>query len=51
LLYGHLARKAQYDKKISEAIVGEKLNLIVGSMPLGNKDLKDRFKSKGKRNE
>ena len=40
----HLAKKVQYDKKISEAIEGEKLNLIVGSLPIGNCDMKNRFK-------
>ena len=43
-LLPHLARKAQYDKKIDEAILGEKLNLIVGGLPFGGKDTKDRFK-------
>jgi len=40
----HLARKVQYDKKVSDAFVGEKLNLMVGSLPFGNKDTKERFK-------
>jgi aspartyl aminopeptidase len=40
----HLARKVQTDKKVSEAFDGEKLNLMVGSVPFGNKDTKDRFK-------
>jgi aspartyl aminopeptidase len=40
----HLARKVQYDKKVSDAFVGEKLNLMVGSLPLGDKDTKERFK-------
>ncbi|MFZ0450099.1 MAG: aminopeptidase [Desulfatiglandaceae bacterium] len=43
-LLPHLAQKAQYEKKLGEAIVGEKLNLIVGGIPLGNKDTKERFK-------
>ena len=43
-LLPHLARKAQYDKKLDEAIVGEKLNVIAGSLPLGGSDTKDRFK-------
>ncbi|MDB9822791.1 aminopeptidase [Deltaproteobacteria bacterium] len=43
-LLPHLSGKAQYDKKLSEAIVGEKLNLIVGGLPMGDKDLKNRFK-------
>lgn len=36
--------KNRRDKKISEAFEGEKLNVIVGSKPLDDKDLKDRFK-------
>jgi aspartyl aminopeptidase len=43
-LLPHLARKVQYEKKLGEAIVGEKLNLIVGGLPLGDKDTKERFK-------
>jgi aspartyl aminopeptidase len=40
----HLAKKVQYDKKVSDAFVGEKLNLMVGSLPFGDKDTKERFK-------
>ncbi|MFO7987508.1 MAG: aminopeptidase [Desulfatiglandaceae bacterium] len=40
----HLARKVQTDKKVSEAFEGEKLNLMVGSLPFGSEDTKDRFK-------
>jgi len=43
-LLPHLAGKTQADKKISEVFEGEKLNLIAGSIPLGSKDEKDRFK-------
>jgi aspartyl aminopeptidase len=43
-LLPHLAMKIQYEKKLGEAIAGEKLNLIVGSLPLGDKETKDRFK-------
>lgn len=43
-LLPHLSRKAQYTKKINEAIEGEKLNLIIGSLPLGDEETKDRFK-------
>ncbi len=43
-LLPHLARKAQMDKKVAEAFEGEKLNLLVGSLPLGDKDTKERFK-------
>ena len=40
----HLAKKVQYDKKVSDAFTAEKLNLMVGSIPFGNKDTKERFK-------
>ncbi|MGQ9687198.1 MAG: aminopeptidase [Desulfobaccales bacterium] len=43
-LLPHLARKVQMDKKVSEAFEGEKLNVLVGSLPLGDKDTKERFK-------
>ena len=43
-LLPHLAHKVQADKKVSEAFEGEKLNLVVGSLPLGNDDTKERFK-------
>ena len=43
-LLPHLARKAQYNKKLGEAIEGEKLNVLVGGLPLGDEDTKDRFK-------
>jgi len=43
-LLPHLAGKAQYRKRIGDAITGEKLNLIVGSLPLGDKKVKRRFK-------
>jgi aspartyl aminopeptidase len=43
-LLPHLARKAQMDKKVDEAFVGEKLNLLTGSLPLGDKETKERFK-------
>lgn len=39
----HLA-KDQYAKKIGEAVSGEQLNLLVGSMPLGDDKIKDKFK-------
>jgi len=39
----HLA-KDQYAKKIGEAIGGEDLNVLVGSIPHGDKDTKDKFK-------
>ncbi|MFO8163822.1 MAG: aminopeptidase [Thermodesulfobacteriota bacterium] len=40
----HLAKNVQTDKKVSDAFVGEKLNLMVGSIPFGDKATKDRFK-------
>ncbi|MCP3943374.1 MAG: aminopeptidase [Desulfobacteraceae bacterium] len=43
-LLPHLAGKLQEGKKISEVFDGEKLNLIVGSLPLGNDSVKERFK-------
>ena len=43
-LLPHLAGKIQSSKKISEVFEGEKLNLISGSIPLGNKEEKERFK-------
>ena len=43
-LLPHLAGKLQGDKKISDVFVGEKLNLIAGSLPLGGESVKERFK-------
>ncbi|MCK5097183.1 MAG: aminopeptidase, partial [Desulfobacteraceae bacterium] len=43
-LLPHLAGKLQGNKKISEVFDGEKLNLIAGSLPLGNESVKERFK-------
>jgi aspartyl aminopeptidase len=43
-LLPHLARKIQMDKKVTDAFEGEKLNVLVGSLPLGDKDTKERFK-------
>ncbi|MBW1917314.1 MAG: aminopeptidase [Deltaproteobacteria bacterium] len=43
-LLPHLARKVQMDKKVDEAFIGEKLNVLVGSLPYGNDDTKERFK-------
>jgi aspartyl aminopeptidase len=43
-LLPHLARRVQMDKKVDEAFIGEKLNLLVGSLPLGDKETKERFK-------
>jgi len=43
-LLPHLATKVQSNKKLDEAVDGEKLNLIVGSLPLGGEKQKNRFK-------
>ncbi len=43
-LLPHLARKVQGQKKVSEAFEGEKLNILVGSIPLGDAKVKERFK-------
>ncbi len=43
-LLPHLARKTQMDKKVTDAFEGEKLNVLVGSLPLGDPEAKDRFK-------
>jgi len=43
-LLPHLAGKTQADKKISEVFEGEKLNLLAGSIPLGDEEEKQRFK-------
>jgi len=43
-LLPHLDRKAQRDKKISEAIVADKMNLLAASIPLGSPEDKDRLK-------
>ena len=43
-LLPHLSRKVQYDKKLDEAILGEKLNVLVGGFPLGDRETEGRFK-------
>jgi aspartyl aminopeptidase len=43
-LLPHLARKVQTEKKVSEAFEGEKLNVLVGSVPIGDHETKERFK-------
>lgn len=40
----HLSRKAQYEKKLEDAVLGEKLNVLAGSIPFPDKDTKDRIK-------
>jgi aspartyl aminopeptidase len=43
-LLPHLARKSQDSKKLADAFEGEKLNLVAGSIPLGDRKARDRFK-------
>lgn len=44
-LLPHLSHKAQDDKKMGEGITGEKLNLIIGSLPFNtDEELKDKVK-------
>jgi aspartyl aminopeptidase len=43
-LLPHLARKVQMDKKVSETFEGEKLNVLAGSLPLGDNETKERVK-------
>lgn len=43
-LLPHLARKTQYEKKLGDAIIGEKLNVLVGSIPFPDKDVEERTK-------
>ncbi len=43
-LLPHLSQNVQNEKKVSEAFTGEKLNVLIGSLPIDNKDQKDRFK-------
>lgn len=40
----HLAGKAQMDKKVGEAITGEKLNLLFATIPFEDKEAKERIK-------
>ncbi len=42
-LLPHLA-KDQMDKKMADAVPGESLNVLMGGIPVGAVDLKDRFK-------
>jgi aspartyl aminopeptidase len=42
-LLPHLA-KDQYEKKLQEAITGEELNIIIGSIPFNNKDIRNSVK-------
>ncbi len=42
-LLPHLA-KDQMDKKLSEGVAGEALNILVGGVPIKDREIKDRFK-------
>ena len=43
-LLPHLARKTQYEKKLGDAIVGEKLNALAGSIPYPDREVSERVK-------
>jgi aspartyl aminopeptidase len=43
-LLPHLDRKVQREKKMGEAIVAEKMNLVAAAVPLGRPEDKDRLK-------
>ncbi len=43
-LLPHLAKKVQFEKKFSEAIIGENLNLLSGSIPFPDQEAKERMK-------
>ncbi|MDX1778114.1 MAG: aminopeptidase, partial [Thermodesulfobacteriota bacterium] len=43
-LLPHLARKSQYEKKLGDAIIGEKLNALAGSIPYPDRDTSERVK-------
>ncbi len=43
-LLPHLARKSQYDKKLGDAIIGEKLNALAGSIPYPDRETSERVK-------
>ena len=43
-LLPHLARKTQYEKKLGDAIVGEKLNALAGSIPYPDSEVQERIK-------
>ena len=43
-LLPHLARKTQYSKKLGDAITGEKLNVLAGSIPYPDKETQERIK-------
>ncbi|MFP4475200.1 MAG: aminopeptidase [Desulfatibacillaceae bacterium] len=43
-LLPHLAGRVQNNKRLAEAFVAEKMNVLAGSLPLGPEKVKDRFK-------
>ncbi|MDY6822790.1 MAG: aminopeptidase [Thermodesulfobacteriota bacterium] len=43
-LLPHLAAKFQNNKKLADVFEGEKLNLLAGSLPIGDTGVKDRFR-------
>lgn len=43
-LLPHLSRKLQENKKLADVFDGEKLNLVVGSLPVGETKKNERFK-------
>ncbi len=43
-LLPHLAKKVQYEKKLPDIVVGEKLNILVGSLPYPCEDVDERVK-------
>ncbi len=43
-LLPHLSHKIQDSKKLQDAIVGEKLTILAGSIPFPDEDAKERFK-------
>jgi len=43
-LLPHLAHKTQYEKKLRDAIAGEKLNVLAGSIPYPDREAQERIK-------
>jgi len=44
-LLPHLSRKVQGDRKLDKGIEGEELNVIIGSIPIEDKDIKSKIKT------
>ncbi len=44
-LLPHLARNAQGDRKLFEGIKGEEMQLVVGNIPIDDKDVKNKIKT------